>query len=194
MTNPNNIVAFDDVRRVLKGVMIEPVVVTEDDFRRFMATTYAQLTAKPEATQSRTPARPAAAASERDRAPANGAHGRDGRSAAVGYGPRAAAGGRQRRAGRRNQAGPDERVGGRADHPARRIRFSGLAIKQGASDIHIEPMEEDVTHPLPHRRRPAGRAAAAEAGAARPHLAPEDSQPARYLGEAPAAGRPHQRD
>ncbi len=36
MTNPNNIVAFDDVRRVLKGVLIEPAVVTEDDFKRFM--------------------------------------------------------------------------------------------------------------------------------------------------------------
>ena len=36
MTNPNNIVAFDDVRRIVKGVMIEPAVVTEDDFKRFM--------------------------------------------------------------------------------------------------------------------------------------------------------------
>ncbi len=47
MTNPNNVMAFDDVRRILKGVMIEPVIVTEDDFKRFMSTTYAQLTAKP---------------------------------------------------------------------------------------------------------------------------------------------------
>jgi CRP-like cAMP-binding protein len=59
MTNPNNVVAFDDVRRILKGVMIEPVIVTEDDLRRFMSTTYAQLTAKPETAVSRPPGRPA---------------------------------------------------------------------------------------------------------------------------------------
>jgi CRP-like cAMP-binding protein len=40
MTNPNNVVAFDDVRRVIKGVMIEPVAVSDEDFRRFMSTTY----------------------------------------------------------------------------------------------------------------------------------------------------------
>jgi len=33
MTDPNNIVAFDDVRRMLKGVMIEPAAVTDDDFK-----------------------------------------------------------------------------------------------------------------------------------------------------------------
>src|SRR5579872_5741412 len=48
MTNPNNILALDDVRRVVKGVMIEPVVVTEDDFRKFMNTTYLELTKKDE--------------------------------------------------------------------------------------------------------------------------------------------------
>jgi CRP-like cAMP-binding protein len=48
MTNPNDIVAFDDVRRVIKGVMIEPAVVTAEDFSRFMSATYAQLTAKPD--------------------------------------------------------------------------------------------------------------------------------------------------
>lgn len=48
MTNPDNIVAFDDVRRVLRGVVIEPAVITEDDFKRFMATTYPQLIAQEE--------------------------------------------------------------------------------------------------------------------------------------------------
>jgi hypothetical protein len=36
MTNPNNVVAFDDVRRVVNGVLIEPVVVTDEHFKRFM--------------------------------------------------------------------------------------------------------------------------------------------------------------
>ena len=38
MTDPNNIVALDDVRRILKGVVIEPAAVAEEDFRRFMGT------------------------------------------------------------------------------------------------------------------------------------------------------------
>src|SRR6185503_15179564 len=43
MVNPSNLVAFDDVRRYVKGVIIEPVVCTEDDFRKFMETVYPTL-------------------------------------------------------------------------------------------------------------------------------------------------------
>jgi type IV pilus assembly protein PilB len=43
MVNPSNLVAFDDVRRYIKGVIIEPVVCTEEDFRRFMEDTYPQI-------------------------------------------------------------------------------------------------------------------------------------------------------
>ena len=46
MVDPNNLLALDDVRRVIKGVMIEPVVCTEEDFKKFMAGTYAQMMAK----------------------------------------------------------------------------------------------------------------------------------------------------
>src|SRR5437867_6629648 len=38
MVNPSNLVAFDDVRRYIKGVIIEPQVCTEDDFKKFMDT------------------------------------------------------------------------------------------------------------------------------------------------------------
>ena len=43
MVNPSNLVAFDDVRRYVKGAIIEPRVCTEDDFRRFMETAYPQV-------------------------------------------------------------------------------------------------------------------------------------------------------
>src|SRR5213596_3001282 len=43
MVNPSNLVAFDDVRRYIKGVVIEPQVCTEDDFKRFMDTVYPDL-------------------------------------------------------------------------------------------------------------------------------------------------------
>src|SRR6185436_15139253 len=43
MVNPSNLVAFDDVRRYIKGAIIEPRVCTQDDFRRFMESVYPQL-------------------------------------------------------------------------------------------------------------------------------------------------------
>src|SRR6185369_12513680 len=43
MVNPSNLVAFDDVRRYIKGVIIEPRVCTEEDFRKFMDTVYPEL-------------------------------------------------------------------------------------------------------------------------------------------------------
>jgi len=46
MVDPNNLLALDDVRRVIKGVMIEPVVCTEEDFKKFMSGTYAQMLTK----------------------------------------------------------------------------------------------------------------------------------------------------
>jgi type IV pilus assembly protein PilB len=142
MTNPNNVVAFDDVRRILKGVMIEPVIVTEDDLRRFMTTTYAQLTAKPEAAQSRTAGRPAAAAASPT----------DAKAVTTGMVDLL-----QSDLVRELQlaADNDEQVAetkqdlmsASEDAPIIRLANSvlGLAIKQGASDIHIEPMEAEVT-------------------------------------------------
>src|SRR6185295_11526241 len=43
MVNPSNLVAFDDVRRHVKGAIIEPRICTEDDFRKFMDTVYPQM-------------------------------------------------------------------------------------------------------------------------------------------------------
>src|SRR5262249_38573748 len=43
MVNPSNLVAFDDVRRYVKGAVIEPKVCTDDDFRKFMDTVYPDL-------------------------------------------------------------------------------------------------------------------------------------------------------
>src|SRR5207248_3650392 len=43
MVNPSNLVAFDDVRRYIKGAVIEPQVCTDDDFKKFMDTVYPDL-------------------------------------------------------------------------------------------------------------------------------------------------------
>jgi type IV pilus assembly protein PilB len=43
MVNPSNLPAFDDVRRYIKGAIIEPQICTEEDFRKFMETVYPDL-------------------------------------------------------------------------------------------------------------------------------------------------------
>src|SRR5438552_4029730 len=139
MTNPNNVVAFDDVRRILKGVMIEPVIVTEDDLRRFMTTTYAQLTTKPESTVPRPPGKPASAGADTKAHPAamvdllQSDLVRELQLAADGEEPAVES--------------KQDLMSASEDAPIIRLANSilGLAIKQGASDIHIEPMENDVT-------------------------------------------------
>src|SRR5438093_4854501 len=49
MTNPNDVVAFDDVRRVIKGVIIEPAGMPEDELRDVVHTTCALAGAQPDA-------------------------------------------------------------------------------------------------------------------------------------------------
>jgi type IV pilus assembly protein PilB len=139
MTNPTNLVAFDDVRRVIKGVMIEPAIVAEDDFRRFMSTTYPQLVAKSEVT----PPRPASSAPRR--------------SAPDLKQGQAVVDLLQSDLIRELQLAADAQdviaetkqdlMSASEDAPIIRLANSilGLAIKQGSSDIHIEPMEGDVT-------------------------------------------------
>src|SRR2546422_7386971 len=43
MVTPYTLVAFDDVRRYIKGAVIEPQVCTDEDFRKFMDTVYPDL-------------------------------------------------------------------------------------------------------------------------------------------------------
>ena len=141
MVNPNNILALDDVRRVIKGVMVEPVITTEDDFRKFMNTTYPQLMKKNVADD------PAAAGS--------------GAAGAKSSEPKTAEEileGLQSELIRDLQLSEDGAAGTgvetkqdlmNASEDAPIIRLAngilGLAIKKAASDIHIEPMEKEVT-------------------------------------------------
>jgi type IV pilus assembly protein PilB len=145
MTDPNNIVALDDVRRILKGVMIEPAAVTEDDFRRFVSTSYAEALAKLEAAKPQ-PAKPDAPAPP-SRRPEKAAKKED---VAVTLDLL------QSEVIRELQVTEDQAAAvetkqdlmvASEDAPIVKLANSvlGLAIKQGASDIHIEPMEAEVT-------------------------------------------------
>ena len=134
MVNPNNIVAFDDVRRILKGVIIEPTVVTEEDFKRFVASTYTPLVAKA-AAPPRARATPASPASDEVSATIDLLQSDLIRELQL-----------TEDVGEIQETKQDL-MNASEDAPIVRLGNSmlGLAIKQGASDIHIEPMESDVT-------------------------------------------------
>ncbi len=137
MVNPNNIVALDDVRRVIKGVMVEPVVTTEDDFRKFMNSTYLQLMKKDEPVEQ-----PGAAGAAPATPPKSTEATMDllqsdilrelqlAQDGAEGAGPESKA----------------ELMNASEDAPIIRLANSilALAIKKGTSDIHVEPMEKEV--------------------------------------------------
>ncbi|MEX2272162.1 MAG: ATPase, T2SS/T4P/T4SS family [Vicinamibacterales bacterium] len=129
MIDPANIVALDDVRRVIKGVMIEPVAVSEEDFKRFLSTTYAE---------AMKPAEP------KDNPRAGGVRPQESidllQSDLI----------RELQLAEDTTSGTETKqdlMSASEDAPIVRLANSvlGLAIKQGASDIHIEPMEDDVT-------------------------------------------------
>jgi type IV pilus assembly protein PilB len=46
MVNPNNLLAIDEVRKFVKGVAIEPVVMAEEDLTRFMENEYPTIVGK----------------------------------------------------------------------------------------------------------------------------------------------------
>ncbi len=139
MTNPNNIIALDDIRRIIKGVMIEPVVCTEDDFRKFMSTTFRQLMKKDEPSPSSTgkiqaisePSAPTKTVSADELM-------HDLQSDMIEK--------LQVTEDQQISESKQDLVGASEDAPIIRLANSvlGLAIKKGASDIHVEPMEKEV--------------------------------------------------
>jgi type IV pilus assembly protein PilB len=140
MTDPNNIVAFDDVRRILKGVMIEPAAVTEDDFKRFMASAYAEVIGRTDivkkVAERPAPERPAPAGVDLA-ATLDLLQSEVIRELQVTDDQDAVAAGETKQ----------DLMNASIDAPIVKLANSvlGLAIKQGASDIHIEPMEGEVT-------------------------------------------------
>ncbi|HSE48751.1 MAG TPA: ATPase, T2SS/T4P/T4SS family [Terriglobales bacterium] len=141
MTNPNNILALDDIRRIIKGVMIEPVVMTEDDFRKFMNTTYQELTRKEEeklqAQLGKEQSKPVELVAEKKA------------EVTIDLLQSDIIRDLQMTEDMQSQSMSDnkqELTAASEDAPIIRLVNSilGLAIKKGASDIHIEPMEKDV--------------------------------------------------
>jgi type IV pilus assembly protein PilB len=139
MTNPNNIVALDDIRRIIKGVMIEPVVTTEEDFRKFMNSTYQDLmrTVEPAGGKTGSFSAELVAAAKSPESTIDLLQSDIIRDLQMSEDANLTAA-----AGDTKQ----ELMSASEDAPIIRLANSilGLAIKKGASDIHVEPMETDV--------------------------------------------------
>jgi type IV pilus assembly protein PilB len=138
IVNPNNILALDDIRRVIKGVMIEPVVTTEDDFKKFMRTTYPTLMKK-EVPQDVKPDLTATAPNGGTAVTVSADSMFDLQSDLI----------RDLQMAEDTTSFSDNKqdlMSASEDAPIIRLANSvlGLAIKKGASDIHVEPMEKDV--------------------------------------------------
>jgi type IV pilus assembly protein PilB len=144
MVNPSNLVAFDDVRRYIKGAIIEPQVCTDEDFKKFMDTVYPDLMGiapeKKDIDRRRD--------EERERRKEAGR-----RAAAEFQGESLEDLQNEILGGLEVQQEEEEKdsntmdlAAASEDAPVVRLanNILALAIKKGASDIHIEPQEAGV--------------------------------------------------
>src|SRR5437867_8622170 len=137
MVNPSNLVAFDDVRRYIKGVVIEPQVCTEDDFKRFMDTVYPDLMGVKEAGRKKEEDR---ARNEKKRPF------RAFQMQSLEDLQNEILSGLEVQQEEEEKTDTTDLATASEDAPIIRLanNILALAIKKGASDIHIEPQEKEV--------------------------------------------------
>ena len=143
MVNPANLVAFDDVRRYIKGVIIEPQVCTEEDFRKFMDTVYPDLMGVKEDKKDQDKKKE----DERDR------RREERKKATFEAAPQSLEdlqaeilAGMEVQSEEEEKPTTTELATASEDAPIVRLanNILAVAIKKGASDIHIEPQEQGV--------------------------------------------------
>src|SRR5213083_516764 len=137
MVNPSNLVAFDDVRRYIKGVVIEPQVCTEDDFKRFMDTVYPDLMGVKEADRRKEDDR---ARNEKKRPYM------EFQMQSLEDLQNEILSGLEVQQAEEEKPDATDLAAATEDAPIVRLanNILALAIKKGASDIHIEPHEDGV--------------------------------------------------
>src|SRR5881296_1667334 len=137
MVNPSNLVAFDDVRRYIKGVVIEPQVCTEDDFKRFMDTVYPDLMGVKETDRKKEEDR---ARNEKKRPF------RAFQMQSLEDLQNEILSGLEVQQEEEEKTDTTDLATASEDAPIVRLanNILALAIKKGASDIHIEPQEDGV--------------------------------------------------
>src|SRR5215510_1522860 len=140
MVNPSNLVAFDDVRRYIKGAFIEPQICTEDDFRKFMDSVYPDLMGLPpekrDADRKREEDR-----ERKQRKPAG-----EFQMQSLEELQNEILSGLEVQEEEEDKADTVDLAAASEDAPIVRLanNILALAIKKGASDIHIEPQEYGV--------------------------------------------------
>ncbi len=134
MVNPNNLVALDDVRRIIKGVIIEPVATSEEDFRRFMSVTFPELLKKEEERKAQAKDQPEVKLADTPEAVLESLQSDALASLEVDETQQA-------------KESVTDLSKSAEDAPIVRLanNLLALAIKKGASDIHLEPQEKDVS-------------------------------------------------
>ena len=150
MVNPSNLVAFDDVRRYVKGVIIEPRVCTDDEFNIFMSVEYPRLmnieeepavdTEKQAERLKRDLERKKKKQKEEAAAAVSGQQeSLEGLEAEI-------LGGIEVQEEEEEKPSETELQTASGDAPIVRLanNILALAIKKGASDIHLEPQEDGV--------------------------------------------------
>jgi type IV pilus assembly protein PilB len=143
MVNPSNLVAFDDVRRYIKGVIIEPQVCTDEDFKKFMESVYPDLMGIKEDkkdTDRRREEERERRREERKRAPETPTQSLEDLQAEI------LSGLEVQQEEEEKVSSATELISSSEDAPVVRLanNILALAIKKGASDIHIEPQERGV--------------------------------------------------
>jgi type IV pilus assembly protein PilB len=142
MVNPSNLVAFDDVRRYVKGVIIEPQVCTEEDFKKFMDTVYPDLMGlkeeKREADQRK--------AEDRERRKEERRKPTEFHYQSLEDLQNEILSGMEVQQDEDDKTVVTDLATASEDAPVVRLanNILALAIKKGASDIHIEPQEKGV--------------------------------------------------
>ena len=142
MVNPSNLVAFDDVRRYIKGVIIEPQVCTEEDFKKFMDTVYPDLMGtKEEKRESDKRKEEVERRREERKKPVS-----EFQTQSLEDLQNEILGGLEVQQEEEERPTTTDLATASEDAPVVRLanNILALAIKRGASDIHIEPHEDGV--------------------------------------------------
>jgi type IV pilus assembly protein PilB len=142
MVNPSNLVAFDDVRRYIKGVIIEPQVCTDEDFKKFMDTVYPDLMGikedKREADRKKE--------EERERKKEDRKKAPEPQQSLEDLQAEILSGMDFQQEEEEKVKDTTELITSSEDAPVVRLanNILALALKKGASDIHLEPQEKGV--------------------------------------------------
>jgi type IV pilus assembly protein PilB len=140
MVNPSNLLAFDDVRRYIKGAIIEPQVCTEEDFKKYMDTVYPDLMGIKEEKREADHRKGERERSRERRRPG------EFQFQSLEELQNEILSGMEVQQDEEDNTNTTDLATASEDAPVVRLanNILALAIKKGASDIHIEPQEKGV--------------------------------------------------